>query len=93
MKTTETTATTKQLDYEKLYKEECAKNKTLESKITEYEKLCKSFSEQATASKNALQNATLEYDARTKYMLDCVRHAYISIQLSANTEQKQGGTL
>ena len=90
MKTIETT---KPLDYEKLYKEECAKTKTLENKVTEYEKLCKSFSEQATAAKNALQNATLEYDARVKYMLDCVRHAYISIQLSANTEQKQGGAL
>lgn len=79
-------------DYKELYKAECEKTKTLENKIAEYEKICKAFSEKANQANQALQSATMEYNARVRYMLDCVKHAYISIQLSNNTE-KQGDTL
>ncbi len=83
-------------DYKKLYTEECAKNKTLENKCTEYEKLCKSYSERERKALETLQRATIEYNARTKYMLDCAKHAYLSMQFAiAATEQQntpaQGG--
>ena len=50
----------------------------------QYEKLISSFAEKENQSKVALQRATLEYNARLKYMSDCVKHAYQSIQFAAN---------
>lgn len=80
------------VNYEKLYVEECAKNKALENKAAEYEKLCKSYSERERKATEALQKATLEYNARTQYMLDCARHAFISMQFAMNAaDNKQGG--
>ena len=77
-------------DYKTLYTEECAKNKALENKIIEYEKLCKSYSERERQAVETLQRATIEYNARIKYMLDCVKHAHISMQFAvaaANTDK------
>ena len=56
----------------------------LEAKIAQYEKLISSFAEKENQSKVALQRATIEYNARLKYMSDCVKHAYQSIQFAAN---------
>mgnify|MGYP003450966721 CR=1 FL=1 len=53
-------------------------------KIAQYEKLISSFAEKENQSKIALQRATLEYNARLKYMLESVKHAYQSIQFAAN---------
>lgn len=92
MKTTKSTKV-KAINYEKLYNEECKKNLALTTRVTELEKICKSFSEKATKAQNDLQNATLEYNARTQYMLDSVRHCYISIQMAKSSEQTQGGNL
>lgn len=79
-------------NYEKLYVEECAKNKALENKVAEYEKLCKTYSERERKTVETLQRATLEYNARTQYMLDCARHAFMSMQFAMNaTDNKQGG--
>jgi tRNA A37 threonylcarbamoyladenosine dehydratase len=70
-------------DYKKLYVAETNKTKVLENKVAELEKLCKSFAEQANIAKDSLQRATLEYNTRTDYMLDCVKHAYVSIQMAS----------
>lgn len=79
-------------DWQKLYVDECAKTKVLENKITEYEKLCKSYAENARQSAETLQRATLEYNARIQFMLDCARHAYLSMQFAENAaEAKKGG--
>lgn len=80
-------------DWQKLYTEECAKNKVLENKVAEFEKLCKSYSERERQATEALQRATLEYNARAQYMLDAARHAYMSMQFAANaaSRQPQGG--
>ena len=81
------------IDYKKIYEEERKKNIALENKNTELEKICKSFSEKAAKAQETLQNATLEYNARVKYMLDAVRHSYISIQMASDTPQTQGGNI
>lgn len=79
-------------DWQKLYVDECAKTKVLENKIAEYEKLCKSYAENARQSAEILQRATLEYNARIQFMLDCARHAYLSMQFAENAaEAKKGG--
>lgn len=79
-------------DYKKLYTEECAKNRALENKLAEFEKLCKSFSERERQAVEALQRATLEYNARVKYMLDCVKHAHISMQFATTAvDNNKGG--
>lgn len=77
-------------DWQKLYTEECAKNKALENKVAEFEKLCKSYSERERQATEALQRATLEYNARTKYMLDCARHAFMSMQFAEAAVTKGG---
>ena len=78
-------------DYKKLYTEECAKNKALENKVAEFEKLCKSYVEREQQSTAALQRATLEYNARVQYMLDCTKHAYLSMQFAVNAGNEQKG--
>lgn len=79
-------------DYKKLYLDTIARNKTLENQVIEYEKLCKSYVEKERQTAAALQRATIEYNARVKYMLECVRHAQISMQFaSMATDKKEGG--
>ena len=79
-------------DYKALYTAECAKTKALENKVIEFEKLCKAYAERERQANSTLQRATLEYNARVKYMIDCIRHAYLSVQLAENaSEQKKGG--
>lgn len=85
-------------DYKTLYeaalthsKEVEAKLNTAENKNAELEKICKSYAEQANNASNALQKMALEYDARTKYMLDCVKHAYLSIQFAVNATDNNKG--
>lgn len=77
-------------DYKKLYLDSSAKAQALENKVTELEKLCESYAQREKQVTQALQQATLEYNARTQYMLDCVKHAHISMQfaLAAGNEKK-----
>lgn len=78
-------------DYKTLYAEECEKTKALETKCAEYEKLIKSYAATAEQNSNTLQRATLEYKARTEFMLDCVKHAYLSMQFSVAAAENKGG--
>jgi hypothetical protein len=73
-----------QVDWKAEFVAENKRARGLELKIEQYEKLIASFAERENQSKGALQRATLEYNARIKYMLDCVKHAYQSIQFAAN---------
>ena len=77
-------------DYKAMYEEECKKTNMLTNKCVELEKLCKSFTEQTHQAKTAMQKATLEYNARTQYLLDCAKHAYISMQFAVDAS-KEGG--
>ena len=73
-----------QVDYKAEFIKMSKHAQGLEAKIAQYEKLISSFAEKENQSKVALQRATLEYNARLKYMSDCVKHAYQSIQFAAN---------
>lgn len=83
--------TTELKDYKTLYEKTLAEKTALENKCVEYEKLCKSFSEREHAATEALQRATLEYNARVKHMLDCVRHAHLSMQFAIAASEPKGG--
>ena len=63
----------------------------LRVKCAELEKLCKAYAEGAAKAQQALQKATLEYNARVKYMIDCTRHALVSMQFAANASDSEGG--
>lgn len=82
---------TAEANYQKMYIEECAKNKALEIKAGELEKLCKIYADKTKQATDALHKATLEYNARTRHMLDCVKHAYVSMQFAVAADDKQGG--
>ena len=75
-------------NFEQLYRDEYAKNIQLENKCAEYEKLCKAYAERETQMQNKLQRSTLDYNAKTKHMLDCVKHAYISMQLAVESSKE-----
>ena len=60
----------------------------LKNKCEQYEKLIQTYKQAQEEATNLLNKATLEYKARTEYMLDCVKHAYISIQFSLNASEK-----
>lgn len=81
-------------DYKTMYLEAIGQNKALENRLAEMEKLCKTYAEKENAAQLNLQKAALEYNARIKYMQDCVRHAYTSMQFAANavsTDTSKGG--
>ena len=73
------------VDYKKLYEEAIKEKQATEAKITEYENIIKAFAERERKANETLKKATLEYNARTNYMMDCVKHAYLSLQFAANT--------
>lgn len=81
------TEKTQEPNYKKLYQEEHEKSTMLANRCTEYEKLCKAYAEKTNQTQELLKQATLEYNAKIDYMLDCVKHAYISIQMARNTTQ------
>ena len=70
------------------YKQMKAAYETLTAKYAEMQKICQSYATRATKAEELLQRATLEYNARTKYMLDCVKHAYLSIQFAEASAEK-----
>ena len=79
-------------DYKTLYVKTAAELKTAQAKLQEFESICKSYANSAQKAKSDLQRATLEYNARVKYMLDCVKHAHISMQFAvAAVEENKGG--
>ena len=80
-----------QPDYKTMYENAMQQLNTANAKNAELEKICKSYAEQANNTSNALQKMALEYDARTKYMLDCVKHAYLSIQFATNATDNNKG--
>jgi mRNA degradation ribonuclease J1/J2 len=78
-------------DYKKLYLEAIARNNALEAQLTEFDKICKSYAERERQANQALQKATIEYNARIKYMLDCVKHAHISMQFATMAKDEPKG--
>ena len=80
-----------QPNYKEMYHDAMKQLDAANAKNTELEKICKSYAEQANNANKALQTMALEYDARTKYMLDCVKHAYLSIQFATNATDNNKG--
>lgn len=76
------------INYKKLYEKEVENSKVLQIKLDEYEKIIKSLAEKASQAHNDLQSATLEYNTKIKYMLDCARHAYMSMQFAIQVTNK-----
>lgn len=54
------------------------------NKMEQFEKLIESYREREQKLQDALKQATLEYNARTQYFMDCVKHAYVSMQFAVN---------
>ena len=65
-------------EYERIGKELGA----AQNKIAEYEKIIKAYAVQLQESRDMLKKAMLEYNSRCEYMLDAVKHAYLSIQIA-----------
>lgn len=63
-------------------------NICLKNKCEQYEKLIQTYKQAQEEATSLLNKATLEYKARTEYMLDCVKHTYISIQFALNASEK-----
>lgn len=78
-------------DYKKLYKTASEELKAANDKLAQYEGLIKSYATKAQNAETVLKKATLEYDARIKFILDSVRHCYTAIQLAAQAQSDKGG--
>ena len=72
-------------DYKAMYQTAHEENELLKAKIAEYEKLCKSFAEREKLLRQNAQNIVTEANAKIQYMLDAAKHAYISMQFAANS--------
>lgn len=75
-------------NWEALYKNAQKEIDTLNAKLEQYVQLCESYAKRENEYKTALQKATLEYNARTDYVLDCIKHAYISAQFAVNSKNE-----
>lgn len=90
-KASKTTTPRAAVDWEAMYNDAMRQLNAASNKITELEKICRTYATQAETSNKALQKSTLEYNARTQYMLDCVKHAYLSIQFATNAVESNKG--
>ena len=69
-------------NYKAMYEQAMKELGAAQNKNVEYEKIIKSYAAQVTELQNINKQAMLEYNSRCDYMLDAVKHAYISIQLA-----------
>ena len=74
------TETKTELNYKKLYSDAMQEIELLNTKIQQLEDICKSCATKENEYKQILQRATIEYDAKLRYITDCIKHAYISTQ-------------
>lgn len=80
--------TVAQPDYENMYKNAVAEVNRLNEKIVQLENICKNYATQVNVANNNLKKATIEYNARVQYMLDCTKHAFLSMQFAAQASDK-----
>lgn len=87
--TPETPETVKTPNYRKLYRDKCEELKVAENKICELQSICKTLTEQKNHAEHTLKQATLEYNTRSQYMLDVIKHAYLSTQFAMTSSAKE----
>ena len=56
----------------------------LNAKCEQYEQVIQTTKKTQAELESLLKKATLEYNARIEYIVDCVKHAYMSIQFAIN---------
>ena len=55
------------------------------NKEEQFTKIVQAYQEREQKLQQTLQQVTLEYNSRTQYFLDCVKHAYVSMQFAVNS--------
>ena len=75
-------------NYRKLYREKCAELKATEAKLAELQHICKSFAEQKAQIETKFKQTALEYKAIAQYMLDVVKHSYLSLQFARQSKKE-----
>lgn len=75
------------------FEKECIKlveeNKALKARVANLEEVCKAYATRANEHDETLRKATMEYNARTQYILDTIKHAYLSAQFAMNAGKKE----
>jgi predicted nucleic acid-binding Zn-ribbon protein len=56
------------------------------NKVTDLTKIVESMKGQASALTEQIKSERIKNNAKTEYMLDCIKHAYISVTMSAKGE-------
>lgn len=56
----------------------------LQTKVATYEQLIQSYKARINSLENKMNGMVLEYNARLKYMKECIEHAYTSILFAEN---------
>lgn len=77
-------------NWQALYEDAQKTINTLTAKIEQYEQICASYAKKENEYKMTLQRAAIEYDARVKYIADCIKHAYLSTQFAINSQKSEG---
>lgn len=72
-------------DYKAMYQTAHEENELLKAKLTEYEHIIKSYGERERLASQNAQTIKLEANAKIQYMLDAAKHAYLSMQFAANS--------
>ena len=72
-------------DWQAMYQKEHEENDLLKAKLAEYEHIIKSYGERDRLASQNIQNIKLEANAKIQYMLDAAKHAYLSMQFAANS--------
>lgn len=74
-------------DYKTMYNKLLEENNLLTAKLTEYEHIIKSYGERERLASQNTQSIKLEANAKIQYMLDAAKHAYLSMQFAANSNE------
>ena len=70
------------LNYKTLYEQALVTIQNQNTQLEEYKKVCESYAREKQQLNQQYQQLHLEHKAKTEYMLDCAKHAYLSMQLA-----------
>lgn len=67
----------------------------LKNKCEQYERLIATYKKAQEEATSLLRKATIEYNARIEYMLDCAKHNYMAMQFAVlaghNKQEAENG--
>lgn len=72
-------------NYKEMYEKATKELELLKNQNAEYKRVCESIAKKEEATKQNMRRLQTEANTKIQYMLDAIKHAYISMQFCANS--------